>query len=456
MNGRPPDKGTTPEDWAALGSGVARLSDSKLLQIYGLLEQVGDKPELNGAFAAMRPRLVSLRPPRRPRLSRLFFRPAEDLLDDADHYNRKLGRVSRATLMPVWRALGERLPGDLVQQVQRGLARTDRGDMAALAARMEPLWQAGATALDALLTDCANDLRLKVALFGRDDDVQRQIATLRDVLSVAMAVEGLKLRLPSPPVGELTEAQLDILRQALDAAAAQGRDPLAALLTVQASRMQRPGDLLRLMGEVKLANVQEREALSREMSGYVVGNLLRQSAAFEQVVPAATDDPDGLALAAERLTEGLNSVNDVVVGLRDKDVSQKMGAARGEIGQFIVRQVCAGIDESLLTNLFPASDGPADAAALKQAERLALALRRSAKIAPHLGVQKEIGERIAQVRRQVEQRTRQLLQAAPRGRDGSMGEAAQRQMFNSLRIMEIVAGSDEAERLFREWRRQIS
>ncbi|MFV3076278.1 hypothetical protein [Niveispirillum fermenti] len=454
-----PETPATPvrgSDWAVLAADASRLPDRKLLQIYRLLEQVGDKPEVSGAFEAMRPRLVTLRPPRRPALSRLFFLPVEDLLDDAGQYSRRLNRICRTTLGPCWQAVKDRIPAALLQSAQREAAAADLRDGVAVASICAPLWEAGVTALAAITAECQTNLKYKIGLFGRDDDVQRQLETIRQVLVVAERIEKLKAALPARPILDLAESHLDIIRANLMELGREDAALTQPLLLVLASRMQRPGELLRMLGEVRLGGtVAEKENLTREMSGYVVGNLLRQTAEFDRENPLVSGDPASLAAAAERLTDGLNSVNDTVQSLRDKDITNKMKNARAEVGQFVLKNICADVDQGLHAALFGRDGGLPDDATMKKAEQFAMALRRSSKLAGALGIQREVSAKISETRQQVVSTTQASLRAAPRNRDGTLGADGQRTMFNSLRIVEILSGSDEAERLCREWRTQF-
>lgn len=448
----PPGK---PSDWAALGADVLRLPDRKLLQIYRLLEQVGDKPEISDAFEAMRPRLTTLRPPRRPALSRLFFLPAEDMLDDALHYTRRLNRICRATLSPCWTAVKEHIPAAVQQEVQREMGLIDYRDGAAIAVICEPLWQAGVEALAKVMAECQNNLKYKLNLFGRDEDVQRQLDTLRQILAVAVRVEKLKAALPPRPILDLAESHVEIIRNNLIELGKEEAALTQPLLLVLASRMQRPGELLRMLGEVRLGGTAaEKETLTKEMSGYVVGNLLRQTTDFDRENPGITGDLSSLAAAAERLTDGLNSVNDTVQGLRDKEITSKVKNARAEIAQFVLKNICADVDKGLTEALFSHEGLPSDEE-VKRAEQFAMALRRSSKLAGPLGIQREVAAKITEARTQVVNNTLATLRNAPRNRDGSMGPEGQRQMFNGLRMVEILAGSDEAERLFRDWKSQF-
>lgn len=442
-------------DWAALMGDASRLSDAKLLQIYRLLDQIGDKPEISSVFASLRPRLAELRPPRRQTAPRLFFRPVEDLLDNQETYTRRLGRISRSTLTPCWRAVKDRISATIQREVQEAVARIDPYDGEALAGMCETFWQAGADALSRILDECDANLKQKVTLFGRDDDVIRQLEAIREIIAIAPIVERLKASLPPRPIASLSESHLEVLRKVLLELGREDVRQAMPLVRVISSRMQRPGDLLRLLGEMRLGGgVQDKEAVTKEMSGYVLGDLLRQSngLAPEGVVQGRAG-LDNMAVTAERLADGLNSINDMVQGLRDKELSAKMQTARADVAQYVLKNICGSIDQADIDAVFPAAGTPS-VETLKKAEHLVMALRRSSRIAGPLGIQKEVSNRITDIRRRLEQQTNAALRKIPRNRDGTLSPDGARHMFNSLRLMEILAGSEEAERLYREWSRQ--
>lgn len=443
----------TAAEWSVLATESAKLPDQKFLKIYTLLEQMREKPEVSGAFDAIRPRLAELRPPRRMSMSRLFFRPVEDLLDDPVGYQRRLNRISRTVLAPCWRALRERLPRRMADDVQVSLSTTDSRDLRALLTIGGPLWEQGAEALEKLLAEARANLKLQVSLFGRDDDVMGQLDTLMEVVRIGPRIEALKLSLPNKPIGELAESHVETIKNALSELGQENPRLTTPALLVLTSRMKRPGDLLKMLQEVRLGGTpQEKEGLTKQLSGIVVGNLLRQTNDMDRVSDRSSSAD--LAATAEWLTEGLNSVSDTVLSLKDKDMSKRVDGARTEIGDFVKRAIVSDVDKSMMDTLFGPDAGTNTDEKVKKAEQLALALRKSAKLAGHLGIKREVDAKISEVRRQMESETENVLRNQNR-RPGTTDAEAQRRMFNSLRVIEILAGSDEAERLFRDWQRRI-
>lgn len=445
------------QEWNALAADANRLDDGKFLKIYRLLEQMAENPGIQPAFNALRPRLTELKPSRRPTASRLFFRPVEDLLDDPAHYSRRLNRISRSTLPALWKAIKEKLPRAVLDDFRIGMAAADPNDGRAMVRLGEPLWRAGTEAVREVAKAATDNLKYRNELFGRDEDALRQLEVIADIVAIGPEIEALKLSLPERPIGDLAESHVDAIKDALSALGRHEAWRARPLLLVLSARMKRPGDLLKLLSEVRLGDAMgEKEGLTRELSGIVVGNLLRQTAEIEQEVPGV-DRPVALAATAERLTEGLNSVNETVQALKDRDMTRRIDQARQEIGDFVVRNIVSGVDAALVETLFGIGDGAAAAAddKVRQAEQLAMALRRSIKLAPQLGIGREVTAKVAEVRKQVEAEADRLLRAARPGPQG-LAPDVQRQMFNSLRVIEILAGSDEADRLYREWKRRGS
>ncbi|MEE3626293.1 hypothetical protein UCD39_20305 [Nitrospirillum sp. BR 11752] len=454
--------------WQTLARDATRLSDAKFLQIYALLEQLGDKPGIAGAFDAMRPRLTQLRPPRRPTVSRLFFRPAEDLFDDPAVYTRRLQRVSRGTLPTCWKLVRARLESRLVDGVAQDILKADPRDPRVMARVGAPLWEAGAQALAAIAHEADSNLRFMVDNFGRDDDVLRQIQTLRDVLLLGSVIEDLKQRLPERPIGDLAESHVEAIKTVMaQLGGAEKPQASAPVLLVLTARMLRPGVVLKMLTDMRVTgNSQvERDALTRDLSGVVVGNLLRQTGSMakaHEAVPgsgaagAAATDPahrlGALAAVAERLTDGLTSVNDSVAVLRDKKTADRVAAARSEIGEFVLSTVLGDVEKTLAGLMYAARTGiatPPDD--MRRAEIAALALKRSAKLAGPLGIQREVAAKITEIRREIDRQTDRMMPAP-----GARGDPeVRRQMFNNLRLVEILSGSDEAERMYRDWSRRL-
>ena len=402
------------DHWKALAQDTDKLGDAKFLQVFKLLEQLGEKTDLRSALDLMRPRLATLKLPRRLSMSRLFFRPVEDLMDNPDSYTRKINRVSRAILGPAWNAVKEFLDKNLQDSISAKLTTTDARDEIALIEVGKPLWPAGAAAIEKVAQRAQNDMKYRLDLFGRDDDVLRQLDTIRQVCLIGLEIEELKVKLPERPIGELAESHSDAIKLALGEVGKENAKRATPMLLVLTSRMMKPGELLKMLAEVRMGgDANMKDELTHDLSGYVVSNLLRQTSEMEREVEAAAEGEgklESLAASAERLAEGLNSVNETVQQLRDSAMNERVNAAKAEIGNFVMRNIVADVDKNIMALLqAPASeDGMPDDERLVQAENFALALRRSTKLAPFLGINKEVASKVEQLKSQIGQETSAL------------------------------------------------
>src|SRR5262245_4727751 len=124
--------GTNATDWKSVAANALRLPDDKLLQILKLLDGVAGSPGVPEAIAQLRPRLAALRPPRPLSAMRLAFLPAEDLLDDVDHYRRNIARISRGVLPRCWEIMVNGVGQARITTLQGQLARLTTADTEAL------------------------------------------------------------------------------------------------------------------------------------------------------------------------------------------------------------------------------------------------------------------------------------------------------------------------------------
>lgn len=439
----PPELG---RQWYELASEAVRLSDAKFLQIYALLEQLGGRAGVTAAFDALRPRLAALRPPRRLNASRLFFQPAEDLFDDPASYVRGLGRVSRTTLPIAWRQMRDRMGPARVADFERAVAACDPRNEQQLYQTGLPLWDLGVRHLYALTEEVDRNLRLRALTFGRDEDVMEQLRTLCNIIALAPEIEELKQRLPARPIGELSQSQRAAARALLARLGADDPRAIIPVLLVLAARMRRPGDALGLLDGLELGQEKEEmEALKRTMSKSMVTQLLTQA---ERAETDDGRDAAHLAASAERLAEGLVSLSDAVNALRDTKIAGTVTAARTSIGRMVVRRVLPDASQRLARALFAGSGG-ATSARMKEAEEVALVIRRMSRLGAALGVQRDVSQTISGLRDEMEPHLHTLLRD-----DRPVEQDAQRQVYNIIRIVEVLSGPDEAERLYRDCKRR--
>lgn len=460
---------TTPSrEWTQLAASAASLTDSKFLKIVELFERIRHEPGIAEAMGMFRPRLVELRPPRRITASRLFFLPVEDLLDDLDRYQRKLSRVCRATIEPCWRIVSEGFGDKRLARLEKTLLETDSHDAHAMMRLGEPLWKEGSKALSRALDEAETNQKARVALFGRDDDVLRQVAVTVAVTDIGAQLQEVKAKLPDRPIQTLAEFHVETLRSAIKELAQDDIRKVTPFLLVLSARMLRPGDLLAVLGDTRLDGYQqEKDEMARDVGVFALENLLRQSGDMSRAMGEGATAKD-IAGIAERLLDGFDSMKTTLQRPDQKGMVKRVDRARAVISDALLAKVIGPADQELLghvsklaeSNLLrmgldePEFPTPEE---MGKAEEFARAYRRCARIAPLVGLKNEVQEKTADICRTVRKVSENLGNVArpARGPVRVDPAVADEQFVSVLRLVEIIAGPDEAETILMEWHDRI-
>ncbi|ACJ01138.1 hypothetical protein [Rhodospirillum centenum] len=454
------------QEWRQLAASATALTDSKFLKIVELFEKVRHRSDIADAMQVIRPRMTELRPPRRLLPMRLFFLPVEDLLDDIGTYHRRLSRISRATLDPCWRIVAERLGAARLDRLEVILAGVDGHDAVALVREGEALWRDGARALGDALDEAHQNQKTRIRLFGRDDDVLRQVAVLVAVTGIGAPLQSVKARLPDRPVQALAEFHVEVLRRTIKELAAQDIRSVAPFLLALSARMLRPGDLLTVLADTRLdAPQQEKDAVAREVGVFALENLLRQSGSVPRMLKEGVAARE-IATIAERLLDGFESMTATLQHPDQRKMVRRVDQARAVISEAILERVIGPADHELLGHVLAAAERdlirpdllprPATPEEIARAEEFARAYRRCARIAPQVGLKPQMQEKTARLCHTVRRATEQLgiLAQAPET-TAADAATADEQIVSLLRLVEIVAGPDEAEHILLDWQERL-
>jgi len=450
-------------EWRDLAANASTLSDAKFLAIVALFEKVRHEPGIAGAMDLFRTRMASLRPPRRTTADRLFFRPLEDLLDNPDRYRRRLSRINRGVLSLCWSIVADWVGAEEIRRINRLLGDIDSQDSTRLIRLGQGLWENGAAALVEALERARRDLKVQARLFGRDEDVLRQVEGIAEVTAIGALVEEVKARLPDRPIPALADFHAETVRRAVQDLAAQGLHRVTPFLLVLTARMQRPGDLLALLGELDLGGTpKERDELMRDIGIAAVESMLHHAT---QVTDQGGRGAAAIEIAgiAERVLEGFDSLRGTLSRSDQKRLAQRVEVARAAISTALLDHVVGPSEEQMLSHVGPLTDpaawtgpggpplpGPEE---MDRAEAFAHAYRRTARIAPLVGLKDTVARQTTRLCRGVGEVSQALGEATRRTRrtNPAAAAAADEQMVALLRLVEIIAGPDEAEALLVEW-----
>jgi hypothetical protein len=388
-----------------------RVDDQKLRRVIELIEASGQRPVLEPALAALRPRLRSLRPRRPLTLIRLVTAPfALALVDDASPH--AFAAVRRGHL-PRWQAAAlDPLDPALATMVRELAATPGDDEHQAMLAAGRRLWPAAATALTTM------------APAGEPAEDRLERLRVADCLALGGTLLPLLDRLL--PIPALPDAEDRETLQAILAIAAEGPpDRLAIVAAMLLRAASRPWSLAAQLLELAPGALQG--ALRRVLERLLVAHRLDLERCLERQAEADTPIAD-YATAIERLAAALTLPEGTAqrpLGRDDPSPLRRPAAAMA------MTRFAAALDGLLLP--LPPPGAPARAAAQRAREAEARALSRLGRavrrLAPDGGIERLIEEAV--------ERLVDAGAARGKGRQLPVG-------IEDARLIEILAGPDIA------------
>ena len=435
------------DKWREIALVSLGLPDDKLLGVLALVEQVPDRDQVREVLDKMRPRLVKLRPPRPITAQRLLFRPVEDLFDPPERYRAKIGRLSRHTIHACWMIVSNLIDRKVLERAEKTLKTIDDTNHTELYAVGLPFWVAAGKALAGFLEADTSVGKRKVGSESVTitDDIRQQLTDIADILAIAAEVETAKLNLPEKPIQTLSQVDTEFLTAVITRLGAESTRKVQTFILVVLARMSRPGELLGLLSEASLpCSTNDRNSLVKAVGTTALAKLVCEVQDMRQAKIKTSDPVEGTQ-AAEQMVSRLVSLEKTLGGTRDRAVVDQIQTARREIGTYVVDTLAVKADEALFEHLRAAPEGDVRGGVkepsieqVENAEKSAISLKRCARIAESVGVRREMEKKLTVVCTQLETEA-----AAPNLED----EARERHLIRSVRLIELIAGPDEAQRV---------
>jgi hypothetical protein len=218
---------------------LEHISEEKFREVAKLLEEVHDQPGVQRILDHVRPRLVKLRPGRKPNLQRLFYLPLEDLLIDQT-VSPDNGMLPRHLAALVWTYVAATGDAETRKPLENALRRTPAGDREGHRKIAERVWPW----VSAVLTDLVSDPGCAKAMLGRDRDLLEELHEIWALLRAAEAIAALKQDLPPPPIRSLADEQMGLIRRTIAEAAKGDPDLTYVMVLIVMVRMARRADFL--------------------------------------------------------------------------------------------------------------------------------------------------------------------------------------------------------------------
>lgn len=454
----PPDAAPSdiapPDLLPTLEHRLLAIPGDKFLEVVRLLERVRDHPDVQQTFASIRPRLVQMRPERRPTLKRVLCMPFEDVLESFGGADVPLGRIERRAIDPMWGIIEDCADRHALDQLDRqvqGVAPGDHNGMLNIGRR---LWPLAAQTLRSVMESEGSRHVLWRRLHG-DEDLRRQVIDAAVFLDIGLSIEALKSDLSPKPLPELEDRHVAVIEQAAQAVARQNVAAVYSLLLVAAARLAAPADLLRVLNDLDLGKARrDQPVIFAQLSGLVVSNLEERTARLEPKAGApstAVASPEAAMALAERLVASVTTTNAVMDLLNEPIYRERLEAVKAAVGAMVTGAVLDTASDGILSAIPLPTPGAApvvDEAAQAAAEDHARALRRCEGLADTLGLRHAVSDTLKRMGQGVSVRAQALLKDYPQmAGDADAAESAELNLFYALRLLELVAGPAKADPL---------
>lgn len=427
------------QDLIALGDKLLCIDEPKFRQIVGLLEQMGDHPDIQRTIAVVRPRMVELRIHRRPTLKRLFCDPFEDLFQTfGKNAPLPLSVIERPLMNSLWPQVEKRIGKERLKGYHGALH--DGPQQQALA---EAFW-AETAAVVAGIAAGTEAGRFDESLGQRlSPDRVRAVADIATILSIAPEIRDLKAALSPKPVTRLHQDHLDGIREVGRRVARDRPEALKILILVAASRLSDPSALLGGLWSMDLGQKPtDRATLFMGLTDTVMAQIEDRSRSLK-ASPGHVPDRMAVADLAVDLVASLDATRNAMEQSRNKSFDQRMKEVRGSVHEMVRTQVLQDADSGIVAALGDLDGGPEDRAHLVQAENQARALRKCATIADQLGLRGE-------VKAMTQKTTATLTEKARQSLGGKPAAGGSRTGYTAIRMIELIAGPAEANKIMDE------
>ncbi len=420
-----------------LGSKLLDIDEARFRQVVGLLEQIGDLPEVQKTFSLIRPRLAEVRPKRRATFKRLFCEPFEDLFHvPSGNQPAPLNTIDRGVVNKLWSLVEAQIGKDRLRTVVGAL-----GDGSSHMEQANAFWKLTGAAVISILEQLETGRYVDELELRLNPDRLRTIQDIAKVLSIAPAVAELKTVLAPKPVPKLHKDHLDGIQAIGRTVARKHPETLKLFILLAAARLSDPSILLGSLWDMDLGQkASDRAALFLDLSGNVVARIEERSRTAAAGPGGMTDRMAAADLALD-LMASLEATRSAMEHSRNKDFDQRLKSIRESVHDMVRTQVIAGADGDILNAVETVTAGTGDTGTMVQAENQARALRKCSTIADTLGLRGELKAVTQKTTASLTDTARQAL--ADRNGDARAG-------YTAIRMIELISGPAEAGQIIEE------
>jgi hypothetical protein len=454
-----------------LGQLFESLSSSEIARFTRAIESDRVDPKLplphEAILQVLRPRLASLKPERYPTPMRQFCDPFEDLLTSAEPNDKSI-RISRTSLMPIWNVVVE-AGGPEFQKAMKDIetAAANR-DSAKLAIAERQLWLIGARTIEAQIENAHEGVKQERALATRLGSRVHMsaFAEVGKILRVGDEIAQLRDRFPSAPIRVLDANDVKWLRDLFMSISKEkpGLEPMFLLAVL--ARLLRPSELFKLI-RVLSSKSDDRtiEKTNLAETGDLIIDLLAETVTeIEQGVGTGKDEAHILSLARWYASEFVRITREFKIR-KDGRWGEKLLETRRRVSRAMADTMFGASPERVIDALpkLEAAQGPGsrhgglarpifsqefDDEKVLAAEKSAEAIAETARIADVLAAQSSATKAVVELKKKLNQIGRAGVDGMRRLTPDEIPNA-QRNLFATVRLLEIVDGPEDADVLRR-------
>ena len=406
----------------------------------------------------LRPRLAEIQAPRIYTAQRMLCLPFEDVLTFVDPDPKVTGSIARASIMPMWNLLMERIKPEWDPVANAFLDAQRKGNEEAKKSTAAQLWAMGARALKAwdggLGTD-PGEIRAAAKKIGgtkRLEDI-REIAA---ILEIAETIETMKSQLPRKPIIALNSEQVNIVKRLYEKVRTESPGHEINLLLALIGRLSQPFPVLKVFRALspKLDDTMESNKELAVAGDIVISALEKDAMAVAEAASQGNATEVDVVNKAKRFATAFKGITSDIGVRRDGEWGKRMYGCRATVSEAVENLVLATAHDVILDVLpkkgqaAPNFNAFPDEEKFVTSERRALALGEASRIADEIGLQSACQSKVNQLRRDLEQYGAKIIERLPKV-DAEQKPEASAHLSMTVRLVELIANSDTADLLRR-------
>ena len=417
---------------------LEHISEAKFREVAKLLEEVREQPGVQQILNHVRPRLVKLRPARKPNLQRLFYLPLEDLLvgDTASPDNGMLPRHLPAL---AWKYVAETVDAETRKQLDTALRRVGAGDREGQKKIAQRLWPWAA----AMLADLVADQGRARDMLGRDVGLLAELNEIAALLQAAHGIDALKEELPPRPIRTLSDEQMGFIRRTIAEGAKGDAGQTYVMVLIVMVRMAKRADFLEsIMGMTLGLSGADKPLVYARLSRLVMTEVTDRA---RQLNTTDRGNLVEMADSARNLVTGLVAAEKALKN--DPKARHQLNEMR-KTAEKTVTQVVDNAKDTVVAAISVGAGAPLDA--LIETENSILALRKCQTFANQIGLDRAVTGALGGIVGEVRQKADKLFASVARNDAGAPDrKEVEQQMYWAVRMTELAGNPDDADKLRR-------